>query len=257
LRVEERFDGNLSARWHITETGAANVQQDTGALTLRVMPSNGYSNAQMDDYHTAAGMRFRWQPPLRMTVRARFEGDIRGTAGFGFWNHPFAPNERGVRLPQSIWYFFASPPSNMALAQGVAGCGWKAATLDAKRWQFLALLPAAPLGVLLMRIPALYSRLWSIGQRAIGVSEQLLDARLMQAAHTYTLEWRGDSAAFAVDDILVHHAPFSPHGTLGFAAWIDNQYAIVTPQGQFGFGISQIEDEQRLVLEMIHIETAA
>jgi hypothetical protein len=255
LRIQEHFEGDLDSRWGLTETGSAKVLHAQGALTLSVAASSRYSNAQIDDYRTPLGMHFAWRPPLRMKVRARFEGDIRGTAGFGFWNHPFAPHEKGVRLPQSLWYFFASPPNNIALAQGVPGCGWKAATLNAKRWQFLALLPTAPLGMLLMRVPALYSRLWSIGQRAIGVSEQLLDARLMEAVHTYTLEWRGDSAAFAIDDSVVHQVPFSPHGTLGFVAWIDNQYAIVTPQGQFGFGIVQTENEQRLVLEMVHIET--
>jgi hypothetical protein len=254
LRVEERFDGAIDPHWHFSKVGNAQVMHSAGALTLAVQPARGYSNAQLDDYHTMHGMRFRWRAPLRMKVRARFDGSIRGTAGFGFWNHPYAPNERGFRLPQAVWFFFASPPSNMALAQGVPGCGWKAATFDAKRWQFLALLPTAPIGFLLMRVPALYSRLWGIGQRAIGVSEGLLDPQLMHHAHTYTLEWRGDSAEFAIDDSVVHRAPYSPHGRLGFVAWIDNQYAIVTPQGQFGFGIIETEDAQHLVLETIQIE---
>jgi hypothetical protein len=258
LRVDEHFEKPLDSRWRIAEVGKANVTHDVGSLSLSVPPTNsGYSNAQIDDYspHTNSKLNFQWRPPLTMSVRARAQGELRGTAGFGFWNHPFAPGERGFRLPQSVWFFFSSPPSNMALAQGVQGHGWKAATFDAKRWQFLALLPAAPVGVLLMRIPALYKRLWSIGQRAIGVSEHLLDNTLLSQWHTYTLQWRIDGVTFSVDNTVVHQAPDAPRGALGFVAWLDNQYAVITPQGQMGFGLLPVEREQSLMLEHIKIET--
>ncbi len=45
----------------------------------------------------------------------------------------------------------------------------------------------------------------------------------------------------------------SPHGPLGFIAWIDNQYAIVTPQGRLGWGIVPNPD-QGLTLTRIRIE---
>lgn len=141
----------------------------------------------------------------------------------------------------------------MHLAKGVPGPGWKAATIDATRWQFLALLPTTPISLLLMRIPALYNRLWPIGQRAIGVSEHLLDTALLVATHTYTIDWRPDGVTFAVDDQTVHVSPLAPRGPLGFIAWIDNQYAVVTPQGQFGFGLLPLSQEQVLTVEHIRI----
>jgi hypothetical protein len=142
----------------------------------------------------------------------------------------------------------------MRLAHGVPGSGWKAATINASRWQFLSLLPAAPVGVLLMRIPALYQRLWPIGQQAIGVSERLLDSTLLAKTHTYTLDWREDGATFAIDGDVVHESPYAPTGPLGFVAWVDNQYAVVTPQGQFRFGLLPVEQPQTLIISEVKIE---
>jgi hypothetical protein len=194
-----------------------------------------------------------------MTVTARASAPaerLLGTAGFGFWNHPFAPGERVVHLPQAIWFFFSSPPSEMRLAHGVPGPGWKAATFDATRWPFFALLPAAPIGLLLMRIRALYNALWPVGQRALGVSEALLDGDLLAETHTYTLDWHEGGATFAVDGQTVHEADCAPRGPLGFVAWMDDQYAIVTPQGRFGFGTVPVKQEQALVLEHVKVESA-
>jgi hypothetical protein len=260
------FTEPLMPPWRITQLGRGVVTPAPGALRLAVppTPANTYSDAQITDY---AGKRdFVWRPPLRMTVTAHMdiafvgEGlkpsltEMCGTAGFGFWNHPFVPGERGLRLPQVVWFFFSSPPSNMQLATDVPGPGWKAATLDATRWQFLALAPIAPVGFLLMRVPALYRRLWPVGQRAVGVSEHLLDTSLLAEKHTYSLDWRPETITFAVDGKTVHQTPSAPRGPLGFIAWIDNQYAVVTPKGQFGWGLLPVEREQALILEQVRIE---
>jgi hypothetical protein len=269
------FQRPLSLPWHITTYGMAQVRTETDALQLSLpsVDASRYHDAQLSDYRTKAD--FHWKPPLRLTVTAsmsstntcfsspRLEGeglvvrvgDEIGTAGFGFWNHPFVPGERGLRLPKAVWFFFSSPPNNMHLAMNVPGPGWKAATIDATRWQFLALAPAAPIGVLLMRVPALYRRLWPLGQRAIGVSEHLLDASLLLKSHTYTIDWQPDHIRFAVDNVTVHEANINITGPLGFIAWIDNQYAIVTPQGHLGFGLVNVPQSQTLILEHIEIES--
>jgi hypothetical protein len=146
-------------------------------------------------------------------------------------------------------------PDSVSGITRLPGPGWKAATLDATRPQFLALAPTAPIGFLLMRIPALYRRLWPLGQRAVGVSEHLLDTALLSERHTYSLEWQGEGITFTVDGQTVHQTPSAPRGALGFIAWIDNQYAVVTPQGHFGWGLLPVEREQALVIHDIHIET--
>lgn len=239
---------------HTTEIGSGLVQQQAGhsTMTLPASGTDSYHDAQIATYTHSKD--FHHKPPLRMSLRAYAEGNLHGTAGFGFWNHPFVPGERGFRLPKAAWFFFASPPADMALAKGVPGHGWKAATFDATRLRFLALLPTAPLGFLLMRIPALYDRLWPIGQRAIGVSEYLLEPNLLYHPHDYQLDWLPDRVIFAVDGVTVHESPHSPKGPLGFIAWVDNQFAIVTPQGRFQFGLVDVPGPQSLIIEDLHID---
>jgi len=261
--LRDLFDGpDLAAIWQPRTYGSGLLRQSDGTLRC-ILPAGGaesYHDAQISDAVQPRGDRLRWRPPLRLTVRAWAsapQAGLTGTAGFGFWNEPFVPvGHLRLRLPRAIWFFFGAPPHNMALARGVAGHGWKAATLDAGRPLGMALLPFAPVGFLLMRIPALYRRLWPVAQRAIGVSEALLPADL-DAPHRYSLDWREDGATFHVDGQVVHEAPVAPRGPLGFIAWMDNQHAIVTPQGRIRFGVTPVAREQWLALDEVAIEPLA
>ena len=254
---EDRFTDGLHPRWQVAEIGHGLVTNNANGLRLTLPPlaASGYSNAQITDYRYS-DMAFAWRPPLRLTVTARASGgadSLRGTAGFGFWNHPFSPDARQLKLPRAVWFFFSSPPSDMRLAMGVNGPGWKVGTIDAGRWQALSLAPTAPLAVLLMRVPSLYNSLWPRIQRALAVSEFMLDAALLTETHTYTLDWRVDGVTFAVDETVVHDAPTAPRGPLGLILWMDNQYAVVTPQGKLRFGVVEVEREQWLMLQAIKI----
>lgn len=257
--IYERFDNSLLERWIITERGRGAVVRRNGELHLTLERSDDmeYSDAQIADYKIDS-RNFTMKPPLRLTVRAYSTvpaDQLQGTAGFGFWNHPFMPGQRGVRLPQALWFFFASEQSNLALAHGLPGNGWKAATFNARRWQFLSLLPTAPIAIPLMNIRSLYDTLWPVGQRALGVSESRLPLDMLDNIHTYTLEWLPDKALFKVDDVpflvVEEGLPVDP---LGFIVWLDNQYAVVTPQGQFRFGYVEIPQVQALVISEIKIE---
>lgn len=241
-------------QWQVTEQGGGLARQSAAEIRLALPPGSAsrYHNAQISDYG-AASRSFDNGPPLRLELRARAGGEISGTAGFGFWNQAFVPGERGFRLPQALWFFFGGCANDIALAKGLPGNGWKAATFDARNWRFRALLPVAPLGFLLMRSRALYEALWPLGQGAIGVREAALDPSLLEAFHTYSLEWRQAGAIFAVDGEVALRAPSAPRSRLGFIAWIDNQYAIVTPQGRFGRGLLDIPQEQSLQLRDITI----
>lgn len=72
--------------------------------------------------------------------------------------------------------------------------------------------------------------------------------------HTYTLEWRRDESIFWVDDKLVLRTTQSPTHSLGFVAWIDNEYALMTPRGTLRFG-KVISGSQWLDIDFIKIET--
>jgi hypothetical protein len=259
INIHDVFTEIIDPRWQLTEQGNGGVIRRQGAVHLTLPPSDDstYHNAQMTDYKPT-DKNFSFAPPLRLTIRAYSSlhpNNMKGTAGFGFWNHALAPDQKGFGLPQTVWFFFSAKPSNITLARGINGNGLKTATFNAKRWQARLLLPLAPLGIALMRVPSLYNALWGTGQRAIGVSEASLDADLLTAEHTYTIEWRTDGATFLVDGEIVHHAKNTPKNALGFIAWMDNQYAIVSPQGDFRMGLTSIDKGQALVLRSIQIDS--
>jgi hypothetical protein len=249
--------------WEITEVGAGRVTFADEGVRMALAPNDGrrYSNAQVTDYgfkvhaHT---FNFRWRPPLRLTVRARATASgeaLRGTAGFGFWNHPFSPDVRRFpRLPQAIWFFFASAPSNMALARGVPGFGWKAAQIDAARPRLLPLAPLAPVAALVYRSRRLYDRWFPPLQRAMHIGETLLDPGLLTDWHTYVIEWRRDGARYTVDGATVLETNAAPRGAAGFVAWMDTRWAVVTPQGHLAFGLTPVAEPQALIMESVAIE---
>lgn len=250
---------NLDLAEYLVGSGAIERRGDRLALITRDATAQQYSDAQIDDYHMLPRRRFRWRPPLRLTVRARFShpaGALHGTAGFGFWNDPFMmTGARLPSLPRAVWFFYASPPSDMALAAGVPGHGWKVAAIDAWRPRALLLAPLALPAVLLMRRPALYRRLWPGIQRALAVSEARL-AVDMTAWHDYALDWGIDRTNFSVDGAPVLCAAQSPGGPLGFVTWLDNQTMIATPQGRFAWGRLDAPGEQWLEVERLDITRA-
>lgn len=264
--VKENFTPGIECRWQRFLRGSGSLElmdlkdESTGhALRFinRDPSSEAYTNAQIDDYQGLPRSQFRWQPPLTLSVRARFshpKGALSGTAGFGFWNDPFMmTSKRLPSLPRAIWFFYASPPSNLKLDMDVAGDGWKAAMIDAKNWRFLLLLPTVPFAVPLMHVRPVYHRLWRVGQRAIGVKEAPVRAKMTEW-HTYVIEWGVDNVRFLVDGSVMLAAEISPQGPLGFVMWLDNQYAIVTPWGKFGYGLLGREGVQWMEVQELLIE---
>lgn len=243
-------------RTYLKGAGRLDFSNDGLRLVTQGATATQYSDAQVDDYQALARRDFLWRPPVRLTVHARFShpaGRLRGTAGFGFWNDPFMMTGlRRPALPRVIWFFYSSPPSNMKLDMHTPGWGWKAATLDALRRPFLALLPTAPLAVPLMNLSPLYRACWPIGQRAIKVSEALLPVE-MTDWHIYTLDWQQKTAHFTVDGLTVLHCQTPPAGPLGFVLWLDNQYMVVTPWGNFGYGLVDAPGEQWLEIGELEI----
>jgi len=248
----------LSTPWYTFIKGSGSLQftGDTLRLVTTDTLATQYTDAQIDDYQTLARRNFLWRPPVQMTVRARFShptGALKGTAGFGFWNDPFMMTGwRWPALPRVIWFFYSSPPSNMKLDLHTPGHGWKAATLDAGRWPFFALLPSAPLAVPLMNIGPLYRTFWPIGQKAIRVSEAVVPVEMTEW-HTYHLDWQKKSAHFEVDGQTVLACVTPPRGPLGFVLWLDNQFMVATPWGRFNYGLLDGPGEQWLEISQLEI----
>lgn len=269
--VNERFREGLSARWtRITPNGGT---LETSPNGLRLALPDGalagvYSDAQIDDYGTLPPSRFPWRPPLHLEIHARASHPahpaqklspdllehqqwLRGTAGFGFWNYPFSLTGAVLRLPEAIWFFAASPPSNMALMPGSPGWGWKAQVVHAHRaGAVLAVAPTAA-AVAWARISRREGLAGRWVQRLSGTREAPISANLREW-HSYTIDWHPDRARFTVDGAEVLSVADPPRGPLGFVAWIDNQYAIATPRGEFRFGTIATGPEW-LEIESLHI----
>jgi hypothetical protein len=218
-------------------------------LLLGSNDGSHYSDAQLDDYHLD-GM-LRWRPPVSLSVRARFSHPramLRGTAGFGFWNDPFGMTRNAnrrwprLRLPQAVWFFFASPPSDMPLATGAPGCGWKTATMDAGTPLAKLLLPVAPIGAMMCRLAWLYRRLWPLAQHVLKIDEKIVPDR-MDEWHEYTLHWEKERVIFIVDGVELFRTRYAPRGPLGLVVWLDNQTMVATPQGKVQSGLLATDDQ--------------
>jgi hypothetical protein len=223
-------------------SGEIHVENRHWTLALPYASSELYSDAQLHDYAGLARRDFPWRAPLSFSIRARLSPHLQGTAGFGFWNNPLG----GVpALPQAAWFLFASPPSDMRLAQDVPGHGWKAATIDAGRLAALGWAPFAPAVLLVCRHPGIRRRLWPRVQRALAVDECQLE---LDAAtwHTYEIVWLRDRVLFGVNGRRVLASRVAPRGPLGLVIWIDNQWARVTPRGSFGWGLLDAQAPQSL-----------
>lgn len=254
-----RFSQVPAAPWRTLITGGGQLWPRGNSLLFANVNAEDkhYSNAQVDDYQGRPRRKFRWRPPLRFTVRAKFShpaGQLKGTAGFGFWNDPFLMTGwRWPSLPRAVWFFYSSPPSNIKLDHTAPGFGWKAATIDAWTPRFGLLAPLTPLAMPLMRFDALYQRLWPLGQQAITVNEAMVSAS-MTAWQTYRLDWLPERVRFWVNDDLILETNASPRGPLGFVMWFDNQYLVLTPWGKFGYGLVPSAQTQWMAINFMTID---
>lgn len=228
MRRRFMFPAAAPSPWQTQQVGGGFLRSTGDRLQLCIGPTDSgrYANAQLDDYQLLPRRRFPWRPPLKLTVRARFShpvGELRGTAGFGFWNDPFGMTGRcWPTLPRAIWFFFNGMDAPLRLARETPGHGWRAAVIDAWRTSFLLLAPSTPVAMLLMRWRWLYERAWPLAQWAMGVREAMVEGDLT-AWRTYELWWGRDTATFAVDGVCVLKCNTAPSGPLGLVFWMDNQ----------------------------------
>lgn len=250
-------------RWRRLEMNGGRVE-DRPFWRFQLPPTAaGYADAQIDDYgrvrQTKRGhsrRHYPWRPGVHLHLRARFShevGSLQGTAGFGFWNAPFGdPTVPWPTLPQAVWFFYASAPSDLPLAESGPGRGWFAATLDATTGRAMSMIPLAPLVLLLNQWPPLRRQLWPIVRRRLGISFQPL-AAAMTAWNDYELLWRDDGCAFLVNGRTILHTPFSPRGPLGFVCWLDNQYLVLTSNGRFRWGTLTTKEIQWMEVDRLRI----
>ncbi len=249
--IEDDFAEGPRPEWVRLILGHGAIEHEPGRIRFLLNPSPAryISDAQIHDYYGRGGEGFPWYPPLHMLVRARFSHtEIVGTAGFGFWNNPFTLHGEVVAAPNNVWFFYASPPSDMHLLPEIPGWGWKAAVLDGGRVPG----PAMAVAQRLLRFPSLVRPLGRLARTRVRAAEALLPHPLTEW-RTYELRWTARGCTFWVEGEVVLETTCSPTPPLGFVAWVDNQYAVARPDGEIAFGRLEVPQRQWLELERVEI----
>lgn len=204
--------------------------------------SGTYRLAQLDDYGTLSRGHFHHAPPLTFSLQARVSASgFPGTWGFGLWNDPFGFSVgfggtagRLPVLPNSAWFFHASPPNWLAISDGIPGNGFFAGTIHSPRIPSLFLTPA------LITMPFMILRPTSRLLRKVAsqISRQESAAILVDVTnwHEYSIKWLRKILEFKIDGTTILQTSISPSPPLGLVLWIDNQYAAWTPEGRLGYG---------------------
>ncbi|MGH2620484.1 MAG: hypothetical protein ACRDHG_07930, partial [Anaerolineales bacterium] len=166
-----------------------------------------------------------------------------GTLGFGLWNDPFGLSLGGAggrqklpAAPQAVWFFYGAPPNDFSFVRGGPGAGWKAASFRSPALPGPLLVPGAALAFLAGNAPVLRKWVVRAVQAAIPGAEAELNVPLTEW-HTYLLHWETARVRCEVDGVVVLDAPVAPRGPLGFVAWIDNQFAVLSERTGIRFGI--------------------
>jgi hypothetical protein len=222
--------------------------------------SKGYADAQLDDYRHLPRRGFPWSPPVHMELEARVTPtDSLGTFGFGFWNDPFSLSLGGdgggrklPAMPQTLWFFYGSEPNALPLTSSRPSQGWFASSMSSAHLPPLLVAPAAAGAFALSKLPLL--RRWVVARtyRMLSVEGAQLPPDY-DRWHSYRLDWEPHEARFWVDGDLFLVAPQPTQGPLGFVAWIDNQYAILSHEKGIRFGSLPVTAPQTLELRNIRI----
>jgi hypothetical protein len=245
-----------------TTKGSQVIETKNGCWQLRIPcgPVGVYRWAQLDDYLEIRRSNFFWAPPLILSLDARVsDQDLPGTWGFGFWNDPFNASlglggsaRRFPAIPNTAWFFYASPPNYLSFQDNHPAQGFMAATFSAARVPPLLPLAAAPF-LPFVFWPKTAPLIRRMAGKIINGSSALLQFP-QNTWHHYTVEWRLDLVRFIVDDQLHFETPISPRPPLGMVIWIDNQFASYTPDGRLRFGTLANEHPAWLEIKDLHIE---
>jgi hypothetical protein len=255
----------VTPKLKINSTPGANVTpigEGVWHLEIPAGPQGQYRLAQLDDYSGLPRRAFPWHFPLTMTLRARASAvDLPGTWGFGLWNDPFSlslgiggggvasNSSRFPSLPNTSWFFYASPPNYLSFHDNLPAQGFLAATFHSPSIAVPWMVLASPF-LALFTLPPAARMLRRIVRRIISQDAALVEAGLNLTNgstapkrrpaptdwHAYRLDWGAEYVTFGVDGETIFTTSVSPRGPLGLVLWVDNQYVALPPNGRLAFG---------------------
>lgn len=243
------MDPRLSPDLNAVSSPGARVTafaKDYWRLEIPAVAGRTYCLAQLDDYAGKPRRGFPWRPPITLSLQGRASAEnLPGTWGFGFWNDPFSLSlgfgggtRRLPTLPNTAWFFHASPPNYLSLRDDLPAHGFLAATFSSPRLPALIMAILSPFLVLLIS-PAMARLFRRLGRRIVRQAAAQVpgmgDFRVTEW-HTYQLDWQSDQVVFTIDGEVLFTTPVSPRGPLSLVLWIDNQYAAFPPAGKVTYG---------------------
>lgn len=243
------------------DSGSVQAKGGAWRLWISAGPAGRYRLAQLDDYADKPRRAFPWQPPCHLEIRARASSPeaIPGTWGFGFWNDPFSLSlglKGGTRrfpaLPNTAWYFFASPPNYLSFRDDLPAQGGLAATFRSPRAPAL-LLALAGLMLPFLAFPPVGRGLRRLARRFIEQDAAQLQINPAEY-HLYRIDWLPKTVLFYLDNEPILQTPIAPRGPLGLVLWIDNQYAALPPDGHLRFGTLANPDDAWVEISNISLE---
>jgi hypothetical protein len=266
IRIQAIGDDGLSElpfglQRELSEEGRVEqIEPSKWRFSLSPGPGRRYRLAQVDNYRRLGRGDFPYRPPCELRLSARASGgSLPGTWGFGLWNDPFgmsALTGRGLRspaLPNTAWFFFASPENYLSLREDLPANGALAATFRSPLWPAVLLAFGAP-AMALALLPAGRRRLRRLARAFVKQDAASLEID-PACLHTYRLRWEAERAQFWVDGESVLETEIAPQGLLGLVIWIDNQYMALPPDGKFAYGM--LENPQPAWVEVSELKVKA
>lgn len=253
--IQDHFVNGFHPRWVRFAIGHSAIEHEAGIARLVIdgAVANELSDAEIDDHRTAPRWDLHWAPPLTLTVRARFShpaGELIGTAGFGFWNDPFDWTGNVQAPPNAIWFFYASPHSDMSFVRGLRGHGWRAGFLNGGKRDPVTMA----VGNALFKVPGMDKLVFATAEKMMQAQECLLDEIDMTQWHEYKIEWCTHEAIFSIDAQERFRAPHPPNVPLGFVAWVDNNATTMGPGKEFSFARVAVPFREWMEVSFIKIE---
>ncbi len=254
--IADSFQNGFDPHWVRFAIGHADIEHEPGIARFVVDGARAgeLSDAEIDDHRTAPRWQLNWTPPLSLSVRARFShtaGDLCGTAGFGFWNDPFDWVGNVESPPNALWFFYASPHSDMGFVRGMSGSGWKAGFLNGGRANRLTMAA----GNFVFRLPGMSKLVFAAAETQMKAAERVIEVDMTQW-HDYRVDWGRAEAVFSVDGVQVLRGANPPAVPLGFVAWVDNNATTMGPGKDFDFKRIEIPNRQWMELAGVRIEKA-
>jgi hypothetical protein len=237
--------GEQKISLHSTTTPSSNITtvgENSWVLELPAHPDRKYYLAQLDDHSRRRRVNYHWKPPLTLSLQACASAtNIPGTWGFGFWNDPFGflLNYGSVAghlptLPETVWFFHASPQNYLSFRDDLPASGFLAASFKPRKVPTPLLALASPI-LALSFSPRTSGLLRSLLRRFVQQDATSISANVSDW-HTYELDWQSNLVSFRVDGSTILQTPVSPPGPLTLVIWLDNQYASLPPAGKLSYG---------------------